>query len=53
MEGRGLYVNESTSEVPEYGAVVPEAAVIKAGGGEYVLLRKGKKNHQILRVQFG
>ena len=47
MEGKGVYLNR---KVPSAGEPVPESEVLSAGGGRYLLLQKGKKIHQPLKI---
>src|SRR6185436_15704398 len=47
LAGKGLYVNR---EVLEAGAEVPETMVVQTAAGKFLLLQKGKKTYQPLRI---
>jgi tyrosyl-tRNA synthetase len=47
LAGKGLYLN---GEVPAAGEPVATSAVITTSVGKYVLLQKGKKTYQPLRI---
>ena len=47
LSGKGLYLNR---EVPEAGADVPVSVIVSTSGGKFVLLQKGKKTYQPLKI---
>ncbi|MSR06700.1 MAG: tyrosine--tRNA ligase [Gemmatimonadetes bacterium] len=47
LSGKGLYLNR---EVPEAGADVPVSVIVNTSEGKFVLLQKGKKTYQPLRI---
>lgn len=47
LAGKGLYINR---EVLEAGADVPASLVVKIVSGSYLLLQKGKKRYQPLKI---
>ena len=47
LAGKGLYLNR---KVPEAGAAVAATEVLSTGAGKFVLLQKGKKTYQPLRI---
>ncbi len=47
LKGKGLYLNR---EVPEAGTAVTAGMVVSTGAGKFLLLQKGKKTYQPLRI---